>query len=39
MHIGLTKEDIVEIIMHCAAYVGFPKAAVAMEVLQLVMEG
>lgn len=39
LHVGLAKEDIVEIIMHCAAYAGFPKAASAMEVLQQVMEG
>jgi alkylhydroperoxidase/carboxymuconolactone decarboxylase family protein YurZ len=27
LHVGLTKADIVEIIMHCAAYAGFPKAS------------
>ena len=39
LHVGLTKDDIVEIIIHCAAYAGFPKASFAMEVLQQVMEG
>lgn len=34
LHVGMTKEEIIEIIMHCAAYAGFPKAAYAMEVLQ-----
>lgn len=38
LHVGLTKGDIIEIIVHCAAYVGFPKAAFAMEILQHVME-
>lgn len=39
LHVGLTKADIVEIIMHCAAYAGFPKASFAMEILQQVIEG
>ncbi len=34
IHVGLTKEEIIEIIIHCAAYAGFPKASYAMEVLQ-----
>ena len=38
LNVGLSKEDIIEIIMHCAAYAGFPKASVAIEVLQQVME-
>lgn len=38
LHVGLSKEDIIEIIMHCAAYAGFPKASVAIEVFQQVIE-
>lgn len=30
--VGLTKEEIIEIIIHCAGYVGFPKAVQAMGI-------
>lgn len=32
LKIGLKKEEILEIILHCAAYVGFPKACSALVV-------
>lgn len=37
LHVGMTKDEIIEIIIHCAAYAGFPKASFAMEVLQQVI--
>ena len=32
LNVGLTKEEIIEIIIHCAGYVGFPKAVHAMGI-------
>jgi 4-carboxymuconolactone decarboxylase len=32
LNIGLSKEEITEVIMHCAGYVGFPKAVQAMGI-------
>lgn len=32
LNVGLTKEEIIEIIIHCAGYVGFPKAVQAMGI-------
>ena len=32
LRVGLTKEEIIEIIIHCAGYVGFPKAVQAMGI-------
>jgi 4-carboxymuconolactone decarboxylase len=34
LHIGWSLEELIEIIIHCAAYSGFPRAAFALEVLQ-----
>lgn len=31
LNVGLTKEEITEIIIQCAGYVGFPKAVQAMQ--------
>ncbi len=32
LNVGLTKEEIIEIILHCTGYVGFPKAVQAMGI-------
>ncbi|MDI2587581.1 carboxymuconolactone decarboxylase family protein [Psychrobacillus sp. NEAU-3TGS] len=32
LNVGLSKEEIMEIIIHCAGYVGFPKAVHAMGI-------
>ena len=32
LRVGLTKEEIIEIIIHCAGYVGFPKAVQSMGI-------
>ncbi|MEI4768773.1 carboxymuconolactone decarboxylase family protein [Psychrobacillus sp. FJAT-51614] len=32
LNVGLSKEEIIELIMHCAGYVGFPKAVQAMGI-------
>jgi 4-carboxymuconolactone decarboxylase len=32
LNVGLSKEEITEIIIHCAGYVGFPKAVQAMGI-------
>jgi len=34
LHIGLTKEEIMEVILHCALYAGFPRALSALQVFQ-----
>lgn len=34
LHVGWSIEELIEIIIHCAAYSGFPKAAYALEILQ-----
>ncbi|MDZ5472202.1 carboxymuconolactone decarboxylase family protein [Bacillus sp. 31A1R] len=38
LHAGLTKEEIIEIIIHCAGYAGFPKAANALEIFKTIVE-
>ncbi|MDP4083260.1 MAG: carboxymuconolactone decarboxylase family protein [Bacillota bacterium] len=38
LNVGLTKNDIIEIIIQCAAYVGFPKACHAMQIAGSVFE-
>lgn len=38
-NIGLTNEEIKNIIMHCIPYVGFPKVIKAMHVFEDVMHG
>lgn len=32
LNVGLTKDEIIEIIIQCAGYVGFPKAVQAMGI-------
>ena len=32
LRIGMTQEEIIELIIHCAGYVGFPKAVQAMGI-------
>jgi len=39
LNVGLTKEEIMEIIIHCAGYVGFPKAVHAMGIAGEVFKG
>lgn len=39
LNVGLTKEEIMEIIIHCAGYVGFPKAVQAMGIAGEVFKG
>jgi 4-carboxymuconolactone decarboxylase len=34
LYVGWTINELIEIIIHCAAYAGFPKAAAALEILQ-----
>jgi 4-carboxymuconolactone decarboxylase len=38
LNAGLTKNEIIEIIIHCAGYVGFPKACQAMVIAGGVFE-
>ncbi|WP_144512832.1 carboxymuconolactone decarboxylase family protein [Bacillus sp. FJAT-22090] len=38
LNVGLTKEDIIEIIIHCAGYTGFPKAVQAMGIAGEIFE-
>jgi 4-carboxymuconolactone decarboxylase len=38
LNVGLTKEDIIEIIIQCAAYSGFPKACQAMMIAGTIFE-
>lgn len=38
-NIGLTNEEIKNVIMHCIPYVGFPKVIQAMQVFEDVMHG
>ncbi|WP_186673093.1 carboxymuconolactone decarboxylase family protein [Sporosarcina sp. BP05] len=38
LNIGLTKEEIIEIIIQCVGYVGFPKAVQAMGIAKEVFE-
>jgi len=39
LNVGLTKEEIMEIIIHCAGYVGFPKAVHAMGIAGEIFKG
>ncbi len=34
LHAGLTVEELIEVIMHCTAYAGFPRALSALQILQ-----
>ncbi|WP_458414689.1 carboxymuconolactone decarboxylase family protein [Schinkia sp. CFF1] len=38
LKVGLTKNEIIEVIIQCAAYVGFPKAVQAMTIAGKVFE-
>ncbi|MBD8068679.1 carboxymuconolactone decarboxylase family protein [Bacillus sp. PS06] len=38
LKVGLSKEDIIEIIIQCAAYCGFPKAVQAMGIAGKIFE-
>jgi 4-carboxymuconolactone decarboxylase len=38
LNVGLKKEEILEIILHCAAYAGFPKACSALGVAGKIFE-
>ena len=38
LKVGLTKDDILEIILQCAAYVGFPKACSALVIAGEIFE-
>ena len=38
LNVGLSKEEIIEVIIHCAGYVGFPKAVQAMGIAGEVFE-
>lgn len=38
LNVGLSKEEIIEIIIHCVGYVGFPKAIQAMGIAGEVFE-
>ncbi|MBP0726103.1 carboxymuconolactone decarboxylase family protein [Bacillus sp. RG28] len=38
LNVGLTKDEIKEIIIHCSGYVGFPKACQAMMIAGKVFE-
>lgn len=38
LNVGLTKEEIMEVIIHCAAYCGFPKALSAVFIFQSILE-
>lgn len=37
LNVGLTREEILELIRHTAGYVGFPKACSALELLRKVL--
>lgn len=39
LKVGLKQEEILEIILHCAAYVGFPKACSALVVAGNIFKG
>ena len=38
LKVGLKQEEILEIILHCAAYVGFPKACSALAIVGKIFE-
>jgi 4-carboxymuconolactone decarboxylase len=38
LNVGLSPQEIVEIVMHCAGYAGFPKACGAINVVQTVFQ-
>ncbi|RYG72059.1 carboxymuconolactone decarboxylase family protein [Lentibacillus lipolyticus] len=37
-NVGLTQEEIIEVIIHCAGYTGFPKAVQAMGIAKEVFD-
>jgi 4-carboxymuconolactone decarboxylase len=38
LNVGLSPEEIIELVMHCAGYAGFPKACGALNVIQTVFQ-
>ncbi|MNI03885.1 Carboxymuconolactone decarboxylase family protein [compost metagenome] len=38
LNVGLRPEEIMELVMHCAGYAGFPKACGALNVVQSVFQ-
>jgi 4-carboxymuconolactone decarboxylase len=38
LNVGLSPEEIIELVMHCAGYAGFPKACGALNVVQAVFQ-
>ncbi|SFM13944.1 carboxymuconolactone decarboxylase family protein [Salibacterium qingdaonense] len=38
LHVGLSKEEIMETVHHCSAYAGFPKAIHALFIFKEVLE-
>ncbi|OEH92094.1 carboxymuconolactone decarboxylase family protein [Bacillus solimangrovi] len=38
LNIGMSKQELIEIIIHCLPYVGFPKAMQGIEVLQEILQ-
>ncbi|WJH35044.1 carboxymuconolactone decarboxylase family protein [Paenibacillus sp. CC-CFT747] len=39
LHVGLTREEVVEVILHCLPHVGIPKVMNAMRVFQTIADG
>jgi 4-carboxymuconolactone decarboxylase len=38
LHVGVKPKEIVELVVHCAAYVGFPKAVTAFPIVMEIFE-
>ena len=38
LNVGVTPKEIIELVIHCAAYVGFPKACSAIGIIINVFE-
>lgn len=38
LNIGMTLEEVIEVVIHCAVYSGFPRAVNALDVLKKVAE-
>lgn len=38
LHVGVTPKEILELVLHCAAYAGFPKAVAAFPVILEIFE-
>lgn len=38
LNVGMSPEEILELVMHCAAYAGFPKACGALNVVKRVFD-